>query len=244
MPDNEVLLNSYIKNIACYYNANKLLEIINSGSSNISPNLRMLLLNYEEIDKSKSSIVKVKNIHRLSREDHYFLVKKVMCGLFGHLKTSTDNDSFIHFYKKFRKNLSKTLNKMLSDVDLNKVSMPKIKFKLPKISAPKMPKVSAPKMPKISAPKMPKMPIKMSFPKPPSWWKTWTKGQNKSKTESYSNDDNLVTQYNNYLKRILYGLDIDITSNIDERYIVMYDNYLKNVLHNLGINMAPQSTIR
>jgi len=69
--------NIYKRNIACYYNAKKILKIINEGTTNIPPNVSETLIVFEENSD------KIKTFNSDAYEKHYKLVKRILCNLFN-----------------------------------------------------------------------------------------------------------------------------------------------------------------
>ena len=69
--------NIYKRNIACYYNAKKILKIINEGTTNIAPNVSEMLIVFEENSE------KIKSFNSDAYDKHYKLVKRILCNLFN-----------------------------------------------------------------------------------------------------------------------------------------------------------------
>tara|TARA_A100001011_G_scaffold188223_1_gene196818 strand:- start:356 stop:913 length:558 start_codon:yes stop_codon:yes gene_type:complete len=69
--------NIYKRNIAGYYNAKKILKIINEGTTNIPPNVSEMLIVFEENRE------KIKTFNSDAYEKHYKLIKRILYNLFN-----------------------------------------------------------------------------------------------------------------------------------------------------------------
>lgn len=72
----DVFFELYKKNIACYYNAKKILKIIHDETTNIPPTVSEMLIVHE------TNATRIKTFNEETYHKHRILVKTVMCNLF------------------------------------------------------------------------------------------------------------------------------------------------------------------